>query len=200
MNRNDSIVSAFGLGVFLLMMVIAVVGGSNSAGSTPPPYNPYWFAGKPLQTETKSASGDLAEGASDTVALDMTGRLVRNITATLTWQDETDPPARRLREHTNNPDSFTMVITNGNQSDSASGANPQDGEGSLTAGFSFTDQELAQLSNASWTVTITMDNAGIWLPKIGVGVIGLTDPGNAYSLSVGYEYYDEAGTADGDEG
>jgi hypothetical protein len=198
MNSNDKKVTFLGIGVLFAMLLIAVIFGSNASGGGDDddrdPDDP--FGKFTLYTERFSDSGDLQEGASQMSDMDLNGKLVRNVTATVTWTDETDPPGRpRIRQYTNQPDTFSLSMsdTGGNFSGSDQGANAQGQQGEVMVQISIEDQVLTEMldqgyEGAMWSAEVTMVEAGIWTPRL--GVLGLTDPGNSYSVVIEFEYYD----------
>ncbi len=198
MNSNDKKITFVGFGVLFLMIITALIFGSNISGgeegrsSLPEDI----LKGYPMNTTTESYSGDLNAGASQTFELDLAGKLVKNITATLTWTDEQDLSGRpRIRRYDNQPDTFSLSVSDveGNITDKDSASNPQGNEGTVTAMITNEDSDMVQLLNGdyqgeTWSVEVTMVDAGMWAPRI--GVIGFTDNGNAFSLVVEYEFYE----------
>lgn len=190
LKKNDTIVGSFGAGVFLVMMVSALVGGTDIVGPPTPPDDPGWWVDQPLLKGTDTEPGQLAAGASMTKEYGSMDTIIRTINATLTWSDETDPPARRIRRHENQPDAFTLTIGTANRSTSDSGSNPQGGEGRIAVSLTFTDNELYDMGGyQNISVTVSLDTTGIWLPVIGLGQVGLKDDGNAFDLLIEYDYY-----------
>jgi len=191
-----------GIAVLVVMLATSFVLGENvrtrSPTTTPPGTQ---FLKYPIVTETKSLSGELTEGATSEEPLALSGLLIKNISATLTWEDENDPPGRpRIRRYENQPDTFALAVQGMNVSKDASGSNEQGGSGTVEVKIMFTTEELAKIYKAgtsgNWTATVTLQTAGIWTPMI--GIIGLTDPGNSYSLVIEYEYYDMPSSEEGE--
>ena len=198
MNSNDKKVTFAGFGILFIMLITAVIFGSNaSEGEEGTPSLPADILSRyTMNRTTDSKSGDLAAGASQTFDFDLTGKLLRNITARVTWQDEQDLPGRpRIRRYENRPDTFALTLSDmeGNITDENSGSNPQGGEGEVEVKVTIGDEELVTLLDSEydgevWSVEVTMVDAGMWAPNI--GLIGFTDPGNSFSLVVEYEYYE----------
>ena len=200
MNSNDKKVTFIGFGLLFLMLGIAVIFGSNAGGDedTPPEDPVDFFKDHILYSETLKHSNELNEGGTEYISIDTTGKLVKNITATLTWSDEVQQPAPRPRRHVNQPDSFALTIlwNDGNDSVSGSGSNPQDEQGEIVLQTSISSEDLKAIFDSgdegirNWTALVKMTDAGMWVPQTGIGWIGLTDRGNLYSLDIVLEYYD----------
>ena len=198
MNSNDKKVTFAGFGILLVMIILAVILGSNTSqgeegtSSTPEDFLDDFT----LNRTTKSFSGELAEGAVQTFEIDLEGGLLKNLTATLTWEDESDLGGRpRIRRYENQPDSFSLSVSDieGNNTDEDSGANSVGGQGEVSARIAIGDTEIVKLLDTGyqgeiWSVDVTMVSSGGWTPMI--GIIGFTDGGNSFSLVVEYEYYD----------
>lgn len=201
LKRNDTIVGSVGAGVFLVMMVAAFVGGADIVGTPPPPDGDGWWIDQVLTKGTDTDSGELTVGTSRTKELGSQDMVIRTVNATLTWSDETDPPARRIRRHENQPDAFSIVIGSANRTVTGSGSNPQGGEGKIDITMTFTDEELLSMGGSqNISITVTMDSAGMWVPNIGLGTIGLRDDGNAYDLMIEYDHYLMEGITEEEQG
>ncbi len=200
LKRNDTIVGSVGAGVFLVMMVAAFVGGADIVGTPPPSDGDGWWVDQIL-TMQDIDSGTLTVGTSRTKELGSLDMVIRTVNATLTWSDETNPPARRIRRHENQPDAFSIVIGSANRTVTGSGSNPQGGEGKIDITMTFTDEELLSMEGSqNISITVTMDSAGMWVPNIGLGTIGLRDDGNAYDLMIEYDYYPVEGILEEGQG
>ncbi len=200
MNKNDKLVRNVGIGVFILMLTLSFLmsgsGDSEGSGVSINVKNP--FEGIPLQKTTASDSGSLPASRSFIMEISEEGSMIKNVTARLSWTDESSPPGLpRVRRYENQPDTFSLhiIAPDGNSTD-VRGKNPAGGSGDLEVIFSLEDEVLAQLMEQSnetaWSVMVTMEDAGMWKPMLGPGLIGLTDSGNDFSLSVDYEYYNMA--------
>ncbi|MBN1538654.1 MAG: hypothetical protein JW939_00790 [Candidatus Thermoplasmatota archaeon] len=200
MNRYDRLVRNIGIGIFVAMLVLSIVLGSDQGSSEPKPPNggDNYFEDLPLQRSTSAENGELDQGDTRTFTItEGDEEVFKNLTAKLSWTDETDPPGRpRIRRYENQPDTFSLrvVYPDGNSSDTQ-GANPIGGAGTLEVSVSLDDEYLntlldeGRLGRGVWTIEVTLVRAGIWTPVLGPGAIGLNDGGNEFSLSIEYDYY-----------
>ena len=201
MNRYDKMVRNVGIGIFVLMLVTSIIFGSNQASSRSGSQNPMdnILQGMPLQRSTAGDTGDLRVGETYTLTISQQpGELIKNLTAKLSWTDESDPPGRpRIRRYENQPDTFSLrvILPDGNSSDDQT-ANPMGGTGLLEITGSLEDLYLIEVLNSNragegnWTIEVSLVSTGMWTPVLGPGIIGLTDNANGFSLAVDYEYYD----------
>lgn len=141
----------------------------------------------------------LAEGANLNVDafsdidmdMDTTVIFIHEASVTLTWTDE--PDANVL--FTNQPDEFTVSIEDNNamDSDQDTGANPRNGQGSLSASWSSGDSWLVLgntdlvdwgdadvLESVLLTARVDMDSAGDQEARLRT----IPDPGNDFTLQV----------------
>ena len=139
-------------------------------------------------TSTLSETGSLLEGETYTIPLiSEEGQLLKGVSATLTWTDE--PDIRRIRVYENTPDTFSLAINGPNETQEVSGANPDGAEGSITASVDFSPEEIEQMistsgENYTISIDIKMVEAGMYLPRAGIGAIGLNDVGNSWSCTI----------------
>ncbi len=203
MNRYDKIVRNVGILIFILMLGTSIGFGSRSVEPTEQnrTQGPNIFLDVPIQRSTAADTGSLTPG--DTFVLSISeegGQVIKNFTAKLSWSDESNPPGRpRVRRYDNQPDVFSIRVLqpDGNASDEQ-GPNSVGGTGDLEISESLDDTYLARLYEegiagmGNWTVEVTLESTGMWTPVTGPGVLGLTDSGNDFSLSVDYEYYNMA--------
>lgn len=195
MNRHDSKVLISGVVVFLLVAVTAVIFGSNAEESAEMAQDLFddIFQGMTPISEEGSSSGELTQGGTETVTIVSEDRAIMNISAVLTWSDE--PDQRRIRVYQNQPDTFSISITdpNGNVTDTGSASNSRGGEGRVELQVSMTQEEAASLvGTGNWTIDVTLDSVGDYEARLGVGLwpITPTDSGNDFSLTYEIEYYD----------
>jgi len=194
MNGRDRIVLMSGAGVLAIMLLSSFIFGGNldaseEGGSEGVDLS--WLDEVPLQTETLSDSGELQEGDSRTIPVGSTGQIIKNITATLRWTDEGD--IRRVRLYENQPDTFSLSLEGptSNISETRSDENPRGGQGEISVQATLTDEQINEIKDLEgWNIIVSLDDAGMYLPRLGPGVIGLTDSGNTFGLTVEYEYYD----------
>ncbi|MCK5773694.1 MAG: CPBP family intramembrane metalloprotease [Thermoplasmata archaeon] len=139
-------------------------------------------------TSTLSETGSLLEGETYSIPITSEeGQLLKGVSATLTWTDE--PDIRRIRVYENTPDTFSLAISGPNATQEVIGANPDGAEGSITNALEFSPDEIeGMISTSGENYTISIDikmvDAGMYLPRAGVGAIGLTDTGNAWSCTI----------------
>ncbi|MCK5773310.1 MAG: hypothetical protein KAH57_05935 [Thermoplasmata archaeon] len=194
MNGNDRVVIISGVVVLLLMLTTAMVfRGDVAAGiqQQDDSVDLSWMSDLPVESGTDTQSQKLNEGSEAQFPIPGEGRAIKEIRATLTWVDE--PDIRRARLYENQPDSFTLAVASGdgNISGTISGANSADGKGSLLVQVTLTDEEIDQfMDSGDWSVIVTLDTAQDYEPRLGPGVIVLTDNGNDFSLTIEYDYYD----------
>jgi hypothetical protein len=114
-------------------------------------------------------------------------RIAKKVKMTIFWADETDPPGRpRIRPYTNQPDTFSLTLTDGNRSMTEQASNPTGAEGRVTLELTVNETEIIdQIGNYTIRGTITMVDSGIWTT---IGILGLTDGGNTCSLQIEVEY------------
>jgi membrane protease YdiL (CAAX protease family) len=199
-HKHRSIPQTMGvLVVFWIMILGTILGITYAAGETNiakvygieievmPAYD---FSKYTVTTESQPGTGELAEGESQEISLASSpDKLISTVTVTLTWTDEPDQRIR-LRQYENTPDSFGLSIDgpNSNLSTSTSGENPTGGQGMPQVSIAVPEEALAETMEANYTVTITMESAGMYLPAVGPGVIGYVDDGNAYEYTIDVEY------------
>jgi hypothetical protein len=137
-------------------------------------------------TEIEAFSDEIQEGATSTFTIDIVEPNIRFINCTLTWKDEDD--IQRLRAYENSPDTFTLDISMQNFSESASGSNVHGSSGEIIIDLAFDDEPEYFNYTGEYTFDVTLVTAGNYLPRLGPGVIGLTDNGNQFDLTVEYVY------------
>jgi hypothetical protein len=143
-------------------------------------------------SEIRASGGSLSEGESIDIPYESgNGTIIISVTATLTWTDE--PDIQRLRLYENQPDTFSLSVSVLNNSDSISGSNTRGEQGSLTAGITLTNSEIQANEEFVFTVTVFLEDCGIYSPRFGPGLVGLTDTGNNYDLSVEIGYLSQDG-------
>ncbi len=115
------------------------------------------------------------------------GKIAKKVTMTVSWSDETEPPGRpRLRPYTNQPDTFSLSLTDGNRTLDEQGSNPQNAEGRISLIMEINESQIIDLiGNFTVRGIITMVDAGMWTT---IGLLGLTDRGNTCSLQLDVEF------------
>jgi len=203
MNKNDRLVRNVGIGVFLLMLLTSIIFGGmgGSTGSDEGGDDKDFLKGLILKRGTTAREEELAESGSIEIEIEEIGIIIKNMTVKLSWTDESEPPGLpRLRRYENQPDSFSVQLTESNGNTTTErGTNPMGSPGTIEISVSLEDSELGELyragasGNGTWSVEVTLVDCGMWTPVLGPGIIGLTDSGNGFSLSIDYEYYDISG-------
>ncbi len=138
------------------------------------------YSYEPEESAPLSGQGFLAEGESETISIDREGVSINSIRVTVTWQDEDD--IRRVRLYENSPDTFSVKVTAGGESSMGQGTNPEGGEGSASAELEVPQEDGEPVINA--TVTITMEEAGNYYARAGIGALALVDDGNDYEYEI----------------
>jgi hypothetical protein len=101
----------------------------------------------------------------------------------------------------NQPDTFSVTVSGLNLSESASGENPQGGQGSISTRLSFTNENITNAienenDNYPVDIEITLEDAGGYFRRF--GAIGITDPENdfEYTLDIVWLTTEEAITTE----
>jgi len=136
---------------------------------------------------SKDMGGALQEGSSEEHLIEM-DNYVQEIAITLTWEDEPDTPW-----YQNQPDSFTLFTVvrdreGGMIERTESGENPRDSEGRVKVVFVEGDLERVMVEEIS--IVVTLEEAGDYEPRVGPGLIIMTDGGNDYDIEVSITYYE----------
>lgn len=200
MNKHDRVVLVTGIVVLAAMLLSAFAFGSNEiAAGTMNSLSDRWFDKLDLQHETLNAGGRMAgEGQTETFDISGEMRAIKNITATVNWQDE--PDQRQVRMYLNQPDQFSVTILNpnGTTMDSGSGSNERTangGEGEIQAQASLDVDEMnLYRDSGNWTVEVTLQSIGDYEARVGAGLWPITpeDSGNDFDIMIEIEYYDLA--------
>lgn len=128
----------------------------------------------------------LDEGGSQNYFLNSSSKnVIQRVRITVQWTDEAEPPASRIRPYENQPDTFNVSIEGENLSTSSSKSNPMGGSGTITLDADLDNNYLNEvMGQFNITVTVEMQDAGMWVPSIGPGIIGLSDSGNEYNIKI----------------
>lgn len=145
-----------------------------------------------ISNEPGEYSGSLGEGETMTYTFTSAeGKYLRGLSVTLTWSDEPDK-RNGLRYYENTPDTFSLTLEGDNITDSHSGTNPKDGECTVVASVSYTDEQISNLSaqGANYTidVNVCLESAGNYEARVGLGVLQLVDNSNDFQCIVEAEY------------
>ncbi len=141
-----------------------------------------------LEEETVTGSEYLSEGNFITIPYNSEDeKYISGIAVTLTWTDE--PDIQRLRRYENQPDTFSLELNGPNITASDSGANPRNGEGTISAARSIPSEDIPDIIstegyNYTVDVLITMEKAGNYDARVGAGVVSLVDGGNQFDYEI----------------
>ncbi len=137
------------------------------------------------KTDSIIGSEELNEGSSKTIIIPSNQtNVIKSVNIDLKWTDEQDMSSLRLRRFENQPDSFSLNLDyqNGTAGDSGDA-------GSLSIEIEFTIDEMKTLfGKGNFTVTVTLDDAGDWVPPFGPGFITVPDTGNSYDITIQIVY------------
>jgi membrane protease YdiL (CAAX protease family) len=113
-------------------------------------------------------------------------KYIKSVSVTLTWIDE---PDRRnfLRTYENNPDTFSLMVSALNVTDTQEGENPHGSEGSITATIDIPLEAIESsiddgYENYGVEIEVTLVNAGDLFTQF--GLFGYTDNSNTYSYEI----------------
>jgi len=149
---------------------------------------PHWFFLSPGTLGSQSGTSDENTDQTLTVVINQTN--IVNVTVTLTWTDEPAPYPR----YVNQPDEFGVRIDgpDGTTAESGMDANPSGSDGTVSATITRDGTNLTgDTASGAYNITIQMGNAGDSKLRNGPGVIVFTDSGNAWSLEITYDFYEE---------
>jgi dipeptide/tripeptide permease len=182
------------VGLVVLMFIPVTFAGAWSAGTD-------IFVGKSTQTEEgtdwslyDSISFDLPDTTGSSTENDdsdhtfmVTQANVHNVTFTLRWQDE----APQRIGWTNNPDTFSLLVTPPNGSSVESDPTPT---GTNTVRVPFPPQEDPYYNaTGDWIVTVQCGNCGDQEPFINpTGLREVADNGNAWTLEGSVLFYQKS--------
>jgi len=138
--------------------------------------------------EVFKADGNLMEGASQDFTIDANSeRVVDRIDITVTWEDEESPPGIRPRRYTNEPDTFKVNLIEPDRNLTSFG---ESDSGSITGEVTYSDDRMAQLYGAgNFTIEVILQNAGNWVPRLGLGLLEMPDTENDFSINVEIVYW-----------
>lgn len=160
--------------------ILSIIGSSGNSGEDLPRELRDF-----VEIQTKSnMPGDLNEGSSSQMTIENTeDRVLKSFNYRLTWKDETDPPGRpRVRRYDNQPDEFSVRVLSP-EGNSTVLAISDGSSGTLTGSHELNNSEIqGSFRTGNFTIEVTLINAGDWTPSIGIGLVGLNDPGNSYEL------------------
>lgn len=137
--------------------------------------------------ETSQITGYLDEGTEEFIDLSILSSHVESITVTLTWEDEPDQRIL-LQQGENQPDEFSLDLTDGNKSVRASAANEREQPGLVEVNMAFDLNDLDTNTQGEYLVTVACVNAGDHTPRI-AGPLMRNDTGNEWSMIITVGFY-----------
>lgn len=147
-------------------------------------------------SEVKEGDGELDEGSSMVISFNsMEGKYLKKISVEVVWEDEDD--IQRLRLYENQPDTFSVKIEVGNTTDGNSASNPREAQGEVSASVELTREDVGNITgpeggNYTATVTVTMEKAGNYEARVGMGSLQLVDTGNKYQYKIELTWLERA--------
>jgi hypothetical protein len=191
LEKNDQRMLLIGMAIVILSLALAgILGKPGGPGPGPPPPNyPTYNHG----TETFTGSGNDNTDTSYNYTVNQTH--VLNVTVNLTWTDE----AASGRRYTNTPDTLGLEVHSPDgTAKTGSGANTQGGAGSLSVKFQFNESDKKDPGSGSWDIMVHVGPCGAQVPIVNIiGLREVPDTGNAYTLTITYDYITYASAAKG---
>lgn len=110
-------------------------------------------------------------------------KVLKSIEIEMNWVDETDAPGLpRLREYENQPDEFSVMIKSKNGTVII---NERSNSGSILGSYELSKEEMmGSFGEGDFSITITLESAGDWTPRLGPGIIQLTDNENSFEMAI----------------
>lgn len=183
------------VGVYSLVVAMVIIGAS--VGTTA-------YVGSSEEGERKvevdlvdrsvriSSSGELQEGDSMIIPVEVAETNVLSFNVTLTWEDEQDPPGRpRIRQYENQPDSFRVEVNMDNftQPYSGEGVNVVGSEGRIEISIPMNGTPQYTDFTGIYNITVTMQSAGNF--QANLAFFQLNDPGNDFDMEVEYRHLEK---------
>jgi len=141
--------------------------------------------------ETNRIAGELQEGQNREIPIMADeSRVIEHINVSLTWSDEQD--IRRIRLFENTPDTFSVEIIGpeGNISLRSSASNDGGSDGEIVLSKVLTPEEIRNtMGRGGFKVIITLEEVGDYEARLGAGIIGPSDTGNDFSISIEIGYF-----------
>ena len=183
LEKNDQRMLLIGMAVVILALVLAgLLGkpGGPGGGGPPIPPVPVLTTGQQTFTGTGNANSDTTYNFSINYT-----RVVQ-VMVNLTWTDEATSGTR----YTNTPDELGLEVHSPDgaaQTDKKT--NPQGGEGLVSLTYTYNATDKKNPGTGSWDIIVTVGACGPQVPRINIlGIREVPDPGNAYTLTITYEY------------
>ena len=191
LEKNDQRMLLIGMAVAILALALAGLLGKPAGPAAATTTAPSQLV---LRTGQQSFTG-YGNANSDT-SLNMTINVTNivNVTLDLTWQDE--PNSAR---HTNQPDQLGLEAKSpeGEGRESGLKSNPQGGTGEVKLEYTFNlteksaSQKTSRRGTGNWDIIVRVGACGAQEPRIPDpgGFRTVADNGNAFTLTVSFEYY-----------
>ena len=190
LEKNDRLMASMGVAVLVLSLALAGLLGK-PAVATVTPIIPHGDWELKTGQQTITGSGNANSEVQQTVNISQTN--IAKLTIELTWQDEANSA-----RHTNTPDELGLDIKSPEgEAKSGKATNPQGGQGKVTLTYTYpvTNKSVAQktskLGAGAWDVVVVVGACGPQEPLIPdiTGRRTIPDAGNAFTLSISYDYY-----------
>lgn len=110
-------------------------------------------------------------------------KVLKSIEIDMTWIDENDPPGiPRVREYENQPDEFSVMVRSKNGTVLI---NERSDTGSISGSYDLSSEEMeGSFGQGDFIISVTLESAGDWTPRLGPGIIQITDNENAFEMSI----------------
>lgn len=196
--KEDTSMWTKGVTTAVALMFIPIVVGVGFAGGTDIYYGEEVGDGGPsltdwseyeiLDVQMSKITGHANENSKTVGTVKVEEPNVISITFVLTWTDEPDTQYL-LRTYENEPDTFTLRVEapDGREEKEGPVSNVHGEQGVITLEINF-EPDIDPYLNGTGTYNVTID-CGECGDSFTTGLIGFTDDGNDWELSVEYEYY-----------
>jgi hypothetical protein len=192
LEKNDQRMLLIGMAIVILSLALAgILGKPGGPGGGPPPNTNVLVYNHGQQTFTGSGNAN----TDTTYNFTVNQTHVLNVTVGLTWTDE----ASSGRRYTNTPDTLGLEVHSPDgTAKQDSGANPQGGAGSLTLKYQYNETDKKDPGSGSWDILVSVGPCGPQVPMVDfTGLREIADAGNAYTLTISYDYITYASPSKG---
>lgn len=190
LERNDQRMLLIGVAILIVALALAGLMGKPAGPASAGTPQPSQLV---QQTGQRSFTGYGNSNSETTLNITINETNMIGVTFDLTWQDE--PNQAR---HTNLPDNLGLEVSSPEgegKSGTKSNAQGGTGEVKLTYSYNVTEKTIAQKTSkrgtGSWNVVVMVGSCGAQEPRIPDpgGYRTVADNGNAYTLTVSYQYF-----------